>query len=276
VVDVPAAVRAEEIVITQGDRRYRVRGLAKNLSYDLLKVNLLASKNDGFHVDTLDLYSARQRAVFVKQAAIEMGVKEDVIRHDLGRVLLKLEELQDAAIREALEPKQQEISISDDERAAALDLLRDPHLLDRILADFERCGVVGEETNKLAGYIATVSRHLEAPLAIVLQSSSAAGKSSLMESILAFLPEEHRVQYSAMTGQSLFYMGETDLKNKVLAIAEEEGRFARGLCAEAAAVRRRAHHRFHRQGPGHRAAAHSSVPCGRSGDDLPDHDGHRP
>jgi DNA primase catalytic core len=222
-IDVPAEVRAEEIVITQGDRRYRVRGLAKNLSYDLLKINLLASKNEGFHVDTLDLYSARQRAVFVKQAAIETGAKEEVIRHDLGRVLLKLEELQDAAIRQALEPKQQDVAIDEGDRAAALELLRDPKLLDRILADFERCGVVGEETNKLAGYIATVSRHLEAPLAIVLQSSSAAGKSSLMESILAFLPEEHRVQYSAMTGQSLFYMGETDLKNKVLAIAEEEG-----------------------------------------------------
>mgnify|MGYP003433262179 CR=1 FL=1 len=26
-----------------------------------------------------------------------------------------------------------------------------------------------------------------------------------------------------MTGQSLFYMGETDLKHKILAIAEEEG-----------------------------------------------------
>ena len=38
----PAEVRAEEILITQGDRRYRVRGLAKNLSYDLLKINLLA------------------------------------------------------------------------------------------------------------------------------------------------------------------------------------------------------------------------------------------
>ncbi len=214
-VDVPAEVRAEEIVITQGDRRYRVRGLAKNLSYDLLKVNLLGSRADGFHVDTLDLYSARQRTVFIKQAAIEMGVKEDVIRHDIGRVLLKLEELQDAAIRQALEPKQPEIAMSDDERDAALELLRDPKLLDRILADFERCGVVGEETNKLAGYIATVSRHLEAPLAVILQSSSAAGKSSLMESILAFLPEEHRVQYSAMTGQSLFYMGERDLKNKV-------------------------------------------------------------
>ncbi len=83
--------------------------------------------------------------------------------------------------------------------------------------------MVGEETNKLAGYIAAVSRHLEAPLAVLVQSSSAAGKSSLMEAILAFVPEEQRVQYSAMTGQSLFYMGETDLKHKVLAIVEEEG-----------------------------------------------------
>jgi len=68
-----------------------------------------------------------------------------------------------------------------------------------------------------------VSRHLESPLAIIVQSSSAAGKSSLMEAVLAFLPDEQRVQYSAMTGQSLFYMGEADLKHKVLAIVEEEG-----------------------------------------------------
>jgi hypothetical protein len=44
-----------------------------------------------------------------------------------------------------------------------------------------------------------------------------------MEAVLALMPEEQRVQYSAMTGQSLFYMGEHDLKNKILAIVEEEG-----------------------------------------------------
>jgi post-segregation antitoxin (ccd killing protein) len=37
------------------------------------------------------------------------------------------------------------------------------------------------------------------------------------------MPEEQRVHYSAMTGQSLFYLGEGDLKHKILAIAEEEG-----------------------------------------------------
>jgi len=45
----------------------------------------------------------------------------------------------------------------------------------------------------------------------------------LMESILAFTPEEERIKYSAMTGQSLYYLGETNLKNKILAIVEEEG-----------------------------------------------------
>jgi hypothetical protein len=131
--------------------------------------------------------------------------------------------MQDAQIKQALAPKDETVAMTDHDQAEALKLLRDPRLLERIVEDFARCGVVGEETNKLVGYLGVVSRHLEAPLAVIVQSSSAAGKSSLMEAVLAFLPEEQRVQYSAMTGQSLFYMGEQDLKHKVLAIVEEEG-----------------------------------------------------
>ncbi len=93
-IDVPTEMKGEEVSITLGDRRYRVRGLAKNLSYAILRVNLMAGRGDGFHVDTLDLYAARQRAVFIKQAAVEMG-KEDAVKHDLRHVLRKLEELQD-------------------------------------------------------------------------------------------------------------------------------------------------------------------------------------
>ncbi len=227
-IDVPVEMRGEDIFLMQGDRRYRIRGLNKNMSYELLKVNVFVSGHtprgeSAFHVDTLDLYSARQRGVFTKQAAEELGIKEEVVRRDLGRLLLKLEELQDEQIKQALAPKDQAVTISDEDRAAAMELLRDPRLLERVVEDFARCGVVGEETNKLVGYLGVVSRHLDSPLAVIVQSSSAAGKSSLMEAVLAFLPEEQRVQYSAMTGQSLFYMGETDLKHKVLAIVEEEG-----------------------------------------------------
>ncbi len=219
----PVEIKGDEITIAEGDRRYRIRGLSKNLSHDLLKVSVLVRRGDAIHVDTLDLYSARQRAAFTKQAAEELNVQEDVIKRDVGHAIIRLEQLRNEQIRQALEPKEAEIKLSPEEKAAALELLEDPNLLGRVLDDFARCGVVGEETNKLVGYLAAVSRRLETPLAVVVQSSSAAGKSLLMDAILGFVPEEERAQYSAMTGQSLFYMGETDLKNKILAIVEEEG-----------------------------------------------------
>jgi DNA primase catalytic core len=224
----PFEVRGEDVFLRYGDREYRVRGLAKNTSPELLKINLrvLGVNRHGdmaLHVDTLEMSSARQRGTFAKQAAEELHCKEGVISHDLSQMWMKLEMLRDEQIARALAPKEPVDKMTEPEREAALALLRDPRLMERIVEDFALCGTVGEETNKLIGYLSAVSRHLEKPLAVIVQSSSAAGKSSLMDAVLAFVPEEHRVQYSAMTGQSLFYMGDTDLQNKVLAIAEEAG-----------------------------------------------------
>ena len=218
-----AEVKAEEVIFTLGDRRYRIRGLQKNLSYDQLRINLFAARDDAFFVDILALYHARQRHQFIKQVANELALSEDTIKKDVGKVLLQLEALHDQQIHAALAPKESEVTLTDEERTAALELLHDPHLLDRILTDFQRCGVVGEETNKLVGYLAAVSRLLDKPLAVLIQSSSAAGKTALMDAILACLPEEAKVKYSALTGQALFYLGEKDLKHKILALVEEEG-----------------------------------------------------
>lgn len=218
----------DEMRITFGDRSWRVRGLAKNTSFDVLRVNVLVSvpaveRGQGFHVDTLDLYSARARASFAKEAAEEIGVEEKIVRRDLGRVFMAAEGLVDEAIRRAQEPTDTRVVLDDDERAAALELLCDPNLVGRVVADFARIGMVGESTNCLVGYLATVSRLLDRPLAVIVQSTSAAGKSALMDAVLDFVPDEDLVRYSAMTGQSLYYLGEHDLAHKVLAIAEEEG-----------------------------------------------------
>lgn len=146
---------------------------------------------------------------------------EEIIKRDLGKLLLKLEGLQEASIQAALAPKNPTPTLSAEDELAALNLLRAPNLVERIEADLTRCGVVGESYNLLAGYLAAVSRKLDQPLAVLIQSSSAAGKSSLMDAVLNLMPEEERIQYSAMTGQSLFYLGETDLQHKILAIAEK-------------------------------------------------------
>ncbi len=225
---IPCEVTARDVAIVLGDRRYRVRGLDKNLAYDTLKVNVMVSRNEGLHVDTFDLYQAKARALFVRLAAVEIGVEEAIVQRDLGQVLLVLEQQQDALIQRQLRaeraaPLPDIAALGPEDEAAAFALLRDPNLVERIVADFERCGLVGEPTNALVGYLAAVSRKLAAPLAILIQSTSAAGKSALMDAVLRFVPEPERVHYSAMTGQSLFYLGERDLKHKILAIAEEEG-----------------------------------------------------
>ena len=221
--DVPTEQSDSELVLSFGNRRYRIRGWKKPLNPESLKVNLLVSKEERFHVDSFDLYQAKARAGFIKQTGMELGEAEDVLKHDLGRVLLKLEELQTDHLNAALSKKDESPKLTDAEQKDALALLTAPDLLNRILVDFDACGVVGEETNKLVAYLAAVSRQLDKPLAVLIQSSSAAGKSSLMDAVLALMPDEAQVRYSAMTGQSLFYMGETSLKHKILAIAEEEG-----------------------------------------------------
>jgi hypothetical protein len=207
-----------------------MQGLDRATGGEVLKLNLMAATGaDGaspgaFHVDTLDLYSARARAAFVEAAAVELGVPAASVKTDLGQVLLAVEQLLDARAAEATRPATpSEPSMTEAEREAALAFLRAPDLLDRIAADFEACGLVGEDTNKLVGYLACVSRKLAAPLAVLVQSSSAAGKSSLMDAVLAFVPEAERVRYSAMTGQALFYMGGRDLRHRILALCEEEG-----------------------------------------------------
>jgi DNA primase len=220
---VPCRINGEDVEISLGARAYRIRGMQRNLSYEILKVNIRVLMGEKYYIDTLDIYNARHRMAFINAAADELKIEVDTLKRDVGRVLLKLEELQEYNIKATLKPEKPEVKLTPEEHAAAMELLKDPRLLARIREDVWACGIVGEGVNALMGYLAAVSRKLDKPLGVIVQSSSAAGKTSLMDAILAFMPPEERIKYSAMTGQSLFYMGETDLKHKILAIVEEAG-----------------------------------------------------
>ncbi|MCX8959592.1 toprim domain-containing protein, partial [Erwinia psidii] len=215
-----------ELLLRSGPRVWRVRGWQKNTLAEVMKVNVqvLDESTGAFHVDTFDMYHAKQRQAYVSTAASELACELSVIKRECGRLLLCLEQQQDERQRTAeAEQASGAVTVSGDDEAAALALLKSPNLAERIVADLASCGVVGESANLLTGYLAATSRKLDKPLAVLIQSSSAAGKSSLMDAVLGLIPEEERIQYSAMTGQSLYYLGETSLQHKILAIAEEEG-----------------------------------------------------
>lgn len=224
----------DEAELLFDDRRYRARGLRKCGAYGSLRINLKAEREGdffappspiaGWHMDNLDLCVHRARQLFEGQASHELGVKEELIRLDLGRIVKVLEAVQEQRIAESRAPKVKLVTLTDKETEEAIAFWKSPDLFARIAEDYTKCGLVGELVNKIATYVAATSRLLDRPLAIIVQSSSAAGKSTLMDRTLAFMPEEMREKYTAVSGKSLFYMDEgTVLKHKILAIVEEEG-----------------------------------------------------
>lgn len=222
-------------VMRLGSREYRVGGLEKNNSLEVMKIALRLAVHQPstmthtdevrFHLDSFDVLRDGERRRFIERAAEETNLEKELIKRDLGKLLLALEQEQTNRLSSALntETRTPTPELTSAEREEALSFLKSPDLMEKIGETFDACGLVGETANRLAAYLACTSRKLDKPLAVIIQSTSAAGKSTLMESVLAMFPEEERVKYSAMTGQSLYYLGESDLKHKILAIVEEEG-----------------------------------------------------
>ena len=202
-------------------REYRVAGLEKTIGTDALKITLRLRVGERFHLDQVDLCRDSERRRFVERAVEETGLTADLLKRDMGKLLLAVEQAQvELARPQETAPV---VILSPEEREEALQWLRQPNLVERLRQAFHQAGIIGEETGTLVAYLACVSRKLERPLAVIIQSASAAGKTTLMDAVLNFFPEEERVKYSAMTGQSLYYLGETSLRHKILAVVEEAG-----------------------------------------------------
>lgn len=211
-------------LFSAGDRFYKIVGLEKNNSPDSLKVYIKVSKEARFYPDNnIDLNSAKDRRGFIKNAAEELELEEEIIKKDIALILTELEKLHSDYLQSLVKNSATEFVMSAAAREDGLGLLREKNLSAAIRRDVHKTGLVGEDMNAEIAYLAATSRITDRPLAIIIQSSSGAGKTMLMDTILSLMPPEDVVRYSAMTGQSLFYMGEKNLKNKILAIVEEEG-----------------------------------------------------
>lgn len=219
--------RGDELYLSIEDRGYRVRGLAKNTSRESLRINLLVMRGEEYFVDSFDLYLTTPRSKYERLASIKLGLGEDVLERDLGKILRKLEELQNARIDALLAPKNTRPEISPEDEAAAMEFLKDPKTDDRIKDDLGRIGVVGEDTNKVLAYLAAVSRKLPDPLAVIIQSSSAAGKTSLVGGVTSCFPNEEREHFSALTEKALYYMAERACRTRSWRSPRRKARSAR-------------------------------------------------
>jgi len=205
--------------MTGKGRKYEVRGLSKNNSKlkATVKGILYEKTKKRLHVDTVDFYSARSRNYLVKGLCDLFGVDESTITQDVERLLELAENYQRP------EQSKDKEKMTTHDRKAALAFLKSKDMFNEILTDFETLGYTGEEMNKLLCYIAAISRKMESPLSVMIQSRSAAGKSFLQDTVLSMIPEDDFVKYTRLTDQALFYKDKDSLKHKILAIEELDG-----------------------------------------------------
>ncbi len=107
-----------------------------------------------FHVDQLEMYHVKQRQSYISTAVVELGCKASVIKREVGRLLLLLEQKQNEARQGVEQYAPSVMALSAKYESAALELLKSPELAERIVSDLASCGVVGESANLLTGYMA--------------------------------------------------------------------------------------------------------------------------
>jgi hypothetical protein len=208
---------ADGLALAFGNRAYALRGIERTVRR--LRATVRAEFRGRLHVDTLDLYNARARKLLAQDLCRLFEESADIIEADVGRIVAACEQYRPGEPGESAPA----VVLSIEERADAEAFGRSEDLLERIAADYEACGLVGERANKLVSYLAAVSRKLDDPLSVLVLSSSGAGKSALQDATLAFAPPEDVVKVTALTGRALFYKGRTSLKHRILAVEEGAG-----------------------------------------------------
>jgi hypothetical protein len=202
-------------VFTIGQTIYRVGGV-KPLFVTSLRVNIRATSGELSYYDSLDLYSAKSRQGFAAALNRAWGMEPSRVEKDLVRILEDLERERDEQLRTS--SQKPVITITAEDRALGMEVLKDPHIFSRIVTDLSALGYVGEDLNKQLLYLCASSRKLDDPISVLILSQSASGKSFLVDSVKKLMPPEDVVAVTSLSDQALNYID--DLMHKFLVLGE--------------------------------------------------------
>ncbi|GBF32884.1 DNA primase [Desulfocucumis palustris] len=119
--------------------------------------------------------------------------------------------------------------LSEEDYNDAMDFLKDPNKIKRIINDYEQLGYVGEDFNIPVAYLAATSRKLEKPISLLVTGPSSAGKSMLVNTTLKLIPGNEKIELDRLTQTALYNYRNTvnnqdfTLSHKILRINEVEG-----------------------------------------------------
>jgi len=172
----------------------------------------------------LDLYSITQVEKLARLIADRLEVGVTAVSKDLSDITNELERYR----LQQIESKQQEQSkiikpLSEAERNAAIQFLQQKNLLQATNELIGKSGIVGEELNRLIMWLIYTSRKTNKPLHIISMGSSGTGKSHLQEKVGELIPDEDKIEITALTENAFYYFDKAELGHKLILIEDLDG-----------------------------------------------------
>ncbi len=157
---------------------------------------------------SLDLYNDNQVEKLTRKIAERLEVGITPVAQALAAITQQLEKYRQGQIAARQTRKDDKKVLSEAETQAAVAFLEQPDLLERTNEGIGQSGIIGESTNRLIMWLIFTSRLTNRPLHIVSFGSSGIGKSHLQEKVGELIPDEDRIEITALTENAFYYFDE--------------------------------------------------------------------
>lgn len=203
-----------------------VLGGVRLTGLDRLRVTLKVEHRQGMFLPvrhSLDLYHHGQVQQLVSLITESFDMNGQAVVTLVAQLTGALESYREKRLERLQAKPERKPTLTSAQRQAAIQYLRQPHLLRRTSEDIGQSGIVGEEMNRLIAYLVYSSRKQATPLHVMFLGASGSGKTYLQEKVSELIPAEEKIEITQVTENAFYYFRQDELKHKLLLIEDLDG-----------------------------------------------------
>lgn len=171
----------------------------------------------------INLYDDDKLEKLADKIADRMDLSMNSVHGSMIRLTDLLSEYRTGQIKLDSESEPEIAPMSIERRKEILAFAKQPGLIKRVNELIGKTGLVGEERNRMILWLIYTSRLRKEPLHVMCLGASGTGKTYLQEKVSALIPEEDKIEITAMSDNSVYYFDREELKNKLVLIEDLDG-----------------------------------------------------
>jgi len=217
----------EHIIYNTDAIRIHVWGGIESSNLARLKVSLHVEIRDGSYRnfrDEVNLYSYAQVKRITRHISEALEISTTYVSQVINQMTRELEDYRQRLTSNRTEEKQtRTVSLSTEQKQAALKVLTSPKLMRKTLDLIGEAGLVGQHKNGMLLFLLYLTRYFDEPLHAILFGKSGSGKTYTQTVIASCVPDEDIYITTGMTENTLYYSPKGFWQHKVLMIEDLEG-----------------------------------------------------